>query len=510
MIDGYFTPQDLLTAATCIRRFAAFARDTSRRARKQSREGVSSTERFQKEQRHEVTELARSRFFHAVDLSEFRNAPDEHHTASVETLEARKTVFRAGFVSGSLYVNPTYLVPISGDGWRMIMVYEGTGVKKSYIEECAVISHVLDAVGVEVHVIEVWYVNKQYRRDGALDTEALLSSSNVTRRTARFRRSVEKLTEAMKASLSQDPSVLREQYGMCDRPEVCPVCREEVPQVTRFSVFSLHRSAELSRKLFSSGVSDIRELPDEIELNEKQRIQRDAVLSDRPYVDRSALNVFLDSLQYPVSYLDFEAISKAVPSWSCIRPWQHVPFQYSLHIQRTPDEEPEHRYWISDPADGDVHAELVRHLVRDVPSEGTMLAFSADFERSVIGELARCFPEHAPELRSILERSEDLLAPFRQFAYYHPGQLGKTSMKVVLPLLTGRDYSAFRIRDGREASLLYYFHVLKPHSQARDDRTWTDGDREKLFADLAEYCGLDTYGMVLIVKRLRELCAGDS
>jgi len=89
----------------------------------------------------------------------------------------------------------------------------------------------------------------------------------------------------------------------------------------------------------------------------------------------------------------------------------------------------------------------------------------------------------------------DLLLPFRGFNYYHPSQQGSASLKSVLPALTGQGYDGLAIADGAVAGLAYLSTLSDmPEAEARQIR-----------ANLIEYCGLDTAGMVRIVQKLEEL-----
>jgi hypothetical protein len=97
---------------------------------------------------------------------------------------------------------------------------------------------------------------------------------------------------------------------------------------------------------------------------------------------------------------------------------------------------------------------------------------------------------------SINERIVDLNVPFRNFSYYHPQQLGSSSLKHVLPALTNLSYDDLEIGEGTTASLKFM--------EATFDNI-PDEERQKIRANLLIYCGQDTEAMVRIIKRLDEL-----
>ncbi len=78
-------------------------------------------------------------------------------------------------------------------------------------------------------------------------------------------------------------------------------------------------------------------------------------------------------------------------------------------------------------------------------------ACNAGFEIRVLRSCANHFPKYAAWCESLLPRFADLLLPFREFHYYHPGQEGSASLKAVLPAMTGKGYDRLEISDGQTA-----------------------------------------------------------
>jgi hypothetical protein len=110
----------------------------------------------------------------------------------------------------------------------------------------------------------------------------------------------------------------------------------------------------------------------------------------------------------------------------------------------------------------------------------------------ILKKCAEVLPEYKKWVESTEERIVDLLQPFRDFAYYNPGQNGSCSLKKVLPALTGKSYDEMEIGDGVTASAEY----------CRVTFTEDNKDKEKVRKLLEEYCGLDTMGMVDIIEQL--------
>jgi Domain of unknown function(DUF2779) len=186
-------------------------------------------------------------------------------------------------------------------------------------------------------------------------------------------------------------------------------------------------------------------------LTDRQAIQRAVALTGQPYVNRKALAKFLKRLRFPVAYLDFETFGTAIPLFDGVKPYQPVPFQFSLHRQDTPGGQLIHEGFLADGGE-DPRPEFLRQLKSAIGSRGSVVVYNQKFERRILTELAAAFPEHASWIEEVKARLVDLLEPFQAFDYYHPDQQGPASIKSVLPVLTGRSYADLDIQEGDTAS----------------------------------------------------------
>jgi len=212
-------------------------------------------------------------------------------------------------------------------------------------------------------------------------------------------------------------------------------------------------------------------------------------------VNKEGIKDFLGLLEYPLYYLDFETFSTAIPIYDGTRPYQNIPFQFSLHVQADPDSELEHYWYLAD-GNGDPRLGLLSTLHKYIGSNGSIVAYNKSFEENILKELAAAFSEYKEWVSSILPRLIDLMIPFRNFAYYNPLQHGSASLKKVLPSITGSGYENLAIAKGDDASLAYLDMA---------SGNLPDEEREKIKNDLLAYCGLDSEAMAKIVDRLYHL-----
>lgn len=173
------------------------------------------------------------------------------------------------------------------------------------------------------------------------------------------------------------------------------------------------------------------------------------------------------------------------------RPYQRIPFQFSLHVQDNPGAVPRHMEFLADDRN-DPRPALLRALGAIGP-RGTVLAFNMAFERSILAELGRDFPQYLAMTEDLRSRLRDLAQPFQKFDAYHPDQHGKYSLKMVLPAWTDLDYGDLEIADGMAATRGFMEAVFGEGSATKD----------AALAALRTYCGRDTLAMVELLKVLR-------
>ena len=216
----------------------------------------------------------------------------------------------------------------------------------------------------------------------------------------------------------------------------------------------------------------------------------------KPTIDHEQITNFIGGLRYPLYFLDYETMSGLVPYFDGHRPYQQVPTQYSLHILRSPDAEIEHVEYLhtenSDPA-----RPLTEKLIADIGTEGTVLVWYEAFEKARNTELGEMLPEYKDAMQAINDRVVDLIIPFKRKWYDDPRFEGSASIKKVLPVLCPElSYKTLGIQEGGSAQRLWMEAVLDGTRAA---------EKDKILADLLEYCKLDTLAMVEIYRVLRNL-----
>jgi len=439
-----------------------------------------------------VGELAKKLFPGGIDV------PAEDFIANIamtkELLRQRKPLFEAGVLSGQIYSRVDILNPANEDEWDIIEVKSSTSVKELNFHDVSFQKLCWEDSGVKIRKCFLAYINNQYVRNGEIKPEDLFIVQDISDEVATagegIRDRIDKMLEVI--GLPTCPEV--DIGPHCSNPYECPLteCWDGLPE---HNVFTLYYGGKKSYELYRSGVLDIADIPAGYKLNDKQCIQRDCVINGTPYVDKEAVRQFLAELEYPLYFLDFETFGTAIPLFDGTRPYQNIPFQFSLHIQEKPSSEPRHFSFLAEGRQ-DPRPEFLASLGKLIGSNGSVIAYNKSFEEGVLKDLGNDFPEHASWIANVVCRLVDLIVPFRSFYYYHPSQKGSVSLKSVLPAVTGQGYEEMPIASGDDASLAFLTITFGDISADEAARV-----REELLA----YCALDTEGMVKIIERLEDI-----
>ena len=443
------------------------------------------------DQGHLVGHLAKGLFPNGIDI------PTKDIAANIkmtkEYLSRQAPLFEAGISAGNIYSRLDILNPAGDGAWDIIEVKSAASVKDEYKCEVAFQRLCCEGAGLKIRKCSVARINTQYVKTGEIDPQQLFIIEDITDEVngliaGELRSRVEEILTVMR--MQQCPDVAIGKH--CGNPYECPlreICWAFLPE---HHVFSLYYGGSRSVELFNRGICAIADIPEGTKLYEKQIIQRDCVKCGQPHINSEAICAFLRALQYPVYYLDFETFSTAIPLLEGTRPYQSIPFQFSLHVVKLPGAEAEHFSYLAEGKD-DPRPRLLAELKKLIGDIGSIVAYNSGFEQQVLKDLSAVFPEHSAWVESLYPRIIDLLKPFSNFHYYHPDQKGSASLKKVLPALTGISHEDLAISDGQLAGIYYL------------DATYGDvsgEERRSIRQHLEEYCGLDTRGMALIVERL--------
>ena len=395
-------------------------------------------------------------------------------------------LFEATFSHNNILVRADILFPDEG-GYHLIEVKASTSVKDYHLNDCATQAWVIEGAGFPVHRVELAHVDTGFVYPGEGRYNGLLFHADITEEVQSIKARVPEWTARFQEMLAGDlPDI--EVGPHCTDPFECPFIDVCWPAQPDYPVGLLPRGQTIAEDLLAHGIGDVRDIPDGYLENHIHERIREATISGEPYID-SAIKEYLDGLPYPRHYLDFETIGSAVPIWPGTRPYQtHLPFQWSLHIEREPGIL-DHAEFL-DLSGNNPMLPLAEDLIEALGDNGPIFVYSP-FEKSVLNQIGAFHPELAGQLNDVIIRLEDLL-PLMRANYYHPDMKGSWSIKAVLPTVAPElNYDDLEeVQDGGAAQAAY---LEACELEKGSDRY------KALRRNLLTYCEMDTLALVKVV-----------
>lgn len=441
---------------------------------------------------HEVGDLARMLFPGGVVVPYEGMSRERQVEATREAIAGgAKAVYEAAFLHEGVFVKSDILVRERG-AFCIYEVKSATSVKEHHWDDAAIQYYVLSGSGIPLDRTLLVHVNNSYVRNGDIVPEELFVVQDITGMVREKQRAIPETLDELRAVLRGDEPAV-DIGPHCESPYACdfiPHCWRHVPQ---HSVFSLKGRGADRWELYRQGVVELADVPVDA-LNRSQRMQVEYFRERKAHADAGKVREFLGRIRYPACFLDFETFAPAIPRFDGTRPYQQVPFQYSMHRVDAEGAAAAHFEYLAGP-DEDPREAIAAKLLEEIPAGACVLAYNVAFEKRVLRELGDAFPRHRKRLNAVAEGMVDLMEPFRRRDIYHWKMGGSYSLKAVLPaLVPGVAYDGLAIRDGAMASNAYL-----ALGEMRDPL-----ERARLRDALREYCRQDTLGLVLLVDAMRK------
>jgi hypothetical protein len=410
-----------------------------------------------------------------------------------------KVIYEATFCFDGILVMVDIL-RIYDDGLVINEVKSSTSVKEVYIDDASIQYYVISSLGYKVSGVNIIHIDNSYVRGEKLELEKLFHTEDVTEQIMQKQAEIPQILNKFEEILSKNVEPEVDIGPHCSDPYHCDAweyCWCEQRGIPEYSVFNISRlRSDKKFDLYKNGVVKFEDIKELDKFNASQQIQIRSELSQEQIIDKDAIKEFLDTLSYPLYHLDFETFQQAVPEFIGLRPYEQIPFQFSIHKEDGKGNL-EHFEFLAE-VGADPRYELALNLIKFIPQDACVLAYNMSFEKRVIRQLALNYPQISNELMAIHDNIKDLMAPFASKNYYHPKMQGSYSIKYVLPALVPEFESAYKdlnlIHNGGEAMQAYEAMTYMPADE-----------RESYKKALLAYCKLDTLAMVKVLEKLCEV-----
>jgi predicted RecB family nuclease len=380
--------------------------------------------------------------------------------------------------------------------WYAYEVKSATKISNAYLLDASLQYWVITNSGLSLDDISLVFINNQYIRNGEVNPNELFSRKSVKEIALKQQDKISNQVMELKqviANPEMPPIAIGEHCFIPYNCDFMGTCWKHIPKNSIFEVAGIARTTQFN--LHQAGYTSISEVPSKNELDKNLNIHINAVKSAKILINQEEIKLFLTIIQYPLYFIDFESFMPAIPLYDKTKPYQHIPFQYSLHYKITPDAPLQHVAFLAEQGI-DPRKLFIENLLNHLQTSGTILVYDALMERNILNGLKKDFPEYNEQIEAILKRIIDLSTPFQNRSYYHPAMKNSFSIKNVLPALApGFSYDNLLISSGSIAMTAF-------------EQLQTETDLIKIIEireQLLEYCKLDTLAMVKIFEVLEKV-----
>ncbi len=455
---------------------------------------------------HQVGEIAQQLYDPAglgTVIEPFAEGIDAALALTLTLLDTPQPIFEAGFAAEGAMAFADVMLPVN-ESWRMVEVKSSTSVKDTHREDVAVQAFVARAAGVPLTSIALAHIDNSWVYPGGGDYQGLLIENDLTEEAFTRGAEVQRWIDEAQSVVAQATAPAINIGPHCHDPYPCGFyahCQSQAPQADHpIAWLPKPLKKGLDTLIANTGITELRDVPDHL-LNDKQQCIKNATLANEAYFDQAGAAQALAAHTLPAYFLDFETINFAVPIWAGTRPYQQIPFQFSVHRLSDTGQLTEQSF--IDLSGREPSETFAKALVAACHESIPIFVYNAGFEKTRISELANRFPELAQDLLALNTRVVDLL-PIARAYYYHPSQKGSWSIKAVLPALCPDPNLHYDKLDGVQdggMAMSAFVEAIAPQT--------TPARKAEIEQQLLDYCKLDTYAMVCLWsaftgKRLQE------
>ena len=459
------------------------------------------------DQGRQVGKLARQLFPGGVEV---KSGDPEVAIRSTRELVANTEVpaiFEGAFEHGGVLVRTDILQRRRDGRWRLIEVKSTADLKDHHLDDVAIQYRVVSRCGLDLASACLAHVNRSYVfPGGTIDPRQFFRIRNLTRRVERLQPKLTFLLRSEFRVLAMPKAPDIPPGPQCTDPITCEFYDRCNPPHSDDHVGRLPRiNGRVLEEFEEMGIESIRDIPEDFDLSEIQRRACTAVQTGQPYYS-TELAKELRTLKYPLFFMDFETVNPAIPRFPGMRPFDQIPFQWSVHVQREPGAEPEHYEFLATDK-SDPRREFIEFALRCAGRTG----------------------QHRRVQRHV--RVAEALRACRMAAGVRGADRANTATPLGLAARHAEPCVPPGIRgivlaEGRSACARSRDDIRRHGGGERAGRglaweslvrgLWMDQSATGSEKALREYCGQDTLALVSLVEKLRKLyhfytrCSGTS
>ena len=449
-------------------------------------------------------DVVRKHYGEGLDLSDEK----EHQIVIEKTKEAIQSdninvIYEAGFLFKKTFIRADVLIK-KDNQWTMLEAKASTSVKDINISDLAIQSYIVKNSGLDVICNKIIHINKEFIYKGDENYKDLIVEVDITKEVLAGENEVEYLINKF-LPLKNSDCPKKEIGSHCKDPYPCNYIDKCSPPDTDIKNVSYKILPYYGKKIESycktNKIEKLKDIPKDLLQSSRKdyaenyhQIIQEAHIKNTGWINKDISEQF-KKWKMPYYFMDFETIQQGVPIIENTKPFEQVPFQWSVHKLSEKGKALEEFSFI-DFDDQDIEFNFLKKLIETLGDKGTIFVHNHPFEKGVLNKLKEKpnMKSYSDQVDSIIDRIEDTLELTRK-NFYSPGMFGKYSLKkIVKTIPTDIKYESTddqSVGDGSDAQLAWFICT---------DPTSKEEDKSRQRKELIEYCAKDTKAMYDLIK----------
>jgi hypothetical protein len=443
---------------------------------------------------HDVGFAAQQLFPGGIDVSVESKNLQAAAQYTKELIEKKQSViYEATFVFNHVLVMVDILV-LDEKGYTAYEVKSSLKISETYIKDACLQYYVLKNILGNLNDFYLVNLNGEYVLGEELNHKELFKKRSIRSDAEKnfdyFSHQIDKMVLCLDQNVIPDIPIGKQ----CFSPYVCDffgTCWKNTNQPD--SIFNIGKSdREQLFNWYSSGIDVVEKIVDTKHLKPFITIQIEAIKNKTEYIDKDAIKQFFATVKGDICFLDMEIWSPAIPKYKGTKPFEQIPFLFSVCFQGGNGAEYINYF---KPVETEGRESFLVALLRATQKFDTVIVYDKNLEVNILNQLQVLFPIHTELIQALLKKMKDISNIIHNFHYYHPGFKGNFSLKAVSELLFGESqYSGQQISSGLVAMNAY--ESLSVESNPIINETTKQ--------QLIDYCNLDTYTGLKFFEFLKE------
>lgn len=396
----------------------------------------------------------------------------------------QSTIYEATFIFDNLLVMVDILHKTE-HGWVAYEVKSSIKITETYVKDACfqyyVIKNCLDNL-VDFNLLTL---NNNYVLKSELEINSLFKSTSILKDAKKNSEYFAHKTGNVKLILEQGKIPDIKIGAHCFQPYDCDflgTCWKNTPSEN--SIFSLGKlSKHMQFELYNQNIKNIEDVTENAThdfLKRKEiQVQITASKEGQEQIYKNEIQSFLKTVMQPICSLDIEVWMPAIPYYQGTKPFQQIPFLFSMVSENGNKLE---TYSYFKPIEEDNRLAFLETILEKTKPFNTILMYDKSLEESVLNQLMEIYPTYKMDIIELKNKIVDIAEPIQKANYYHPNMNGNFTLKSIAPILnTDFDFNALPIQSGITAMYIYESLLLQTNSI----------EAEQTKAQLIEYCELD-------------------